>query len=133
MTAREHLRALSEALPPDAVATVPVAWLRALFAQDAGISREDALGTTNAHAPSGDLTAADIAAREKRRPSTVRGWLERGDFPGAYRMHGREWRVPPASYAAWQERQRQGGAPAAPPDASAPLSDWRRVMEREAS
>ena len=50
----------------------------------------------------------------------MRAWVERGDFPGAYKLHGKEWRVPVSSLEAFQNRQR--GA-----KSDAGLSAWRRV------
>jgi len=37
----------------------------------------------------------------------VRAWVERGDFTGAYKLHGKEWRVPISSVEAFQDRQRR--------------------------
>ena len=55
----------------------------------------------DAHAPVPvDLTVAEVATRFGRRSSTVRLWVERGAFPGAYRFRGREWRIPPAALTA---------------------------------
>lgn len=41
-----------------------------------------------------DLSVLDVATLLKRKASTVRGWCASGIIPGAYRLHGREWRVP---------------------------------------
>ena len=67
-----------------------------------------------------DLTIRDLAKLFGKQPSTVRAWVERGDFPGAYKLHGKEWRVPVSSLEAFQNRQR--GA-----KSDAGLSAWRRV------
>jgi excisionase family DNA binding protein len=53
-----------------------------------------------------DLTVEELAAELRRGPSTVRGWLGAGEFPGAYRMNGREWRIPRGDVAAYLDRQR---------------------------
>jgi transposase len=53
-----------------------------------------------------DLTIRDLATMFGRRPSTVRAWVERGDFAGAYKLHGKEWRVPAESVRHFQEQQR---------------------------
>ena len=47
-----------------------------------------------------------MAARFGRKPSTVRGWLDRELIPGAYRFQRREWRVPAAALAAFEAQQR---------------------------
>ncbi|MBX3146967.1 MAG: helix-turn-helix domain-containing protein [Gemmatimonadales bacterium] len=125
MDAREHVRALVEASPDGTVLTVPRAWLAALLGDAADIGPVD-------------LTVADLATRYQRSPSTVRWWLEQGRMPGAYRLQGREWRVPRASLVAFEaaERERQmptqppSPAPAGPPVRRAKvvdLGDWRRV------
>jgi len=67
-----------------------------------------------------DLTVPDLAKLFGKQPSTVRAWVERGDFPGAYKLHGKEWRVPVSSVEAFQNRQR--GA-----KSDAGLSAWRNV------
>src|SRR5947209_826599 len=54
-----------------------------------------------------DLTIRDLAKLFGKQPSTVRAWVERGDFPGAYKLHGKEWRVPPSAVEAFQDRQRR--------------------------
>jgi len=53
-----------------------------------------------------DLTIQDLAKMFGKRPSTVRAWAERGDFAGAYKLHGKEWRVPADSVREFQELQR---------------------------
>jgi hypothetical protein len=68
-----------------------------------------------------DLTSGDLARLFGKRPSTVRAWVERGDFPGAYKLHGKEWRVPASTVEAFQDRQR-GRAKSGPR-----LSAWRSV------
>ena len=53
-----------------------------------------------------DLTLADVADRVGRAQSTVRGWCTRGLLTGAYRLNGRDWRVPSAALDAFLEAQR---------------------------
>ena len=55
-----------------------------------------------------DLTIQHLAAMFGKRPSTVRAWVERGDFPGAYKLHGKEWRVPASAVHEFQAQQRAG-------------------------
>lgn len=112
MDPREALRAIATAVSPDQAVTVPAAWL---------------LEVLNAEPPprpavSLDLTVEQLAAQFGRKASTVRGWLERGDFPGAYRRQGREWRVPASAVQGYQERQR---ASASTPAGSVELGAWR--------
>ena len=71
-----------------------------------------------------DLTLFDVADRVGRAPSTVRGWCSRGLLTGAYRLNGRDWRVPPAALDAFLEAQ---GTHQAPPGSlgATDLSAWR--------
>lgn len=57
-----------------------------------------------------------------RKPSTVRGWCEAGKLPGAYRLRGREWRIPPAALAAIQQAEHEPVTSGGPVD----LGGWRR-------
>jgi hypothetical protein len=122
--ARAGLQALASALPDGSAVPVPREWLLELLS-GAG----DAPRVVVAPA---DLTAAQLAERFGRHASTVRLWLERGAFPGAYKLRGRDWRVPPASLAAFEAREREGKPS---PDTrrtrscgkTADLADWRKA------
>lgn len=124
MDAREHLRALVDASPEGAMLSVPRAWLVALLGD-----AEPGVGPV-------DLTVTDLAERFDRSPSTVRGWVEVGKFPGAYRLQGREWRVPAAGLAAFEEAERGRVITPAPKATPQPprsrskvvnLGDWQKV------
>jgi excisionase family DNA binding protein len=71
---------------------------------EAGVDRDE---------PKNQLTRlAGYSVRELaeylgRSPSTIRDWLRRGEFPGAYKL-GREWRIPKADVEAFLERQKEG-------------------------
>ena len=67
-----------------------------------------------------DLTIGGLAQLFGKRPSTVRAWVERGDFPGAYKLNGREWRIPPSGVDAFRDSQRRLTG----------LSAWRSVKRR---
>ena len=69
-----------------------------------------------------DLAIRDVAQLFGKQPSTVRAWVERGDFPGAYKLHGKEWRVPVSGVEAFQNWQRRRTA-----KSEARLSAWRTV------
>lgn len=99
------LRALLEQLPPETL--IPVGWaLEQLDGAGEGIV---------------DLTVPDVAEALGRAPSTVRQWCADGRLPGAYRLHGREWRIPRSSLARLRDQHDVQGA--APVD----LGAWRRV------
>lgn len=97
----EALRVLAEALPPGSVVPVPREALLELVAASAQAP------ATEAVVPPVDLTVTDVALRYGRHTSTVRAWLERGLFPGAYRLHHREWRVPRTALAAFETHARE--------------------------
>jgi hypothetical protein len=95
--ARRALQVLASALPEGGAVPVPREWLLELLC---------GAGPSPRMADEADLTAVLVAARFGRHASTVRLWLERGMFPGAYKLRGRDWRVPPSSLAAFEERER---------------------------
>lgn len=119
------------------------AWLTALASDGAmvpaarvlerlDVSERDAPVSAPAEA---DLTAAEIARAHGRTPAAVRSWCRRGLLVGAYRLNGREWRVPRAALRDFLEGQARGPARAerkpharvrrrgGPVD----LSSWRKV------
>lgn len=67
---------------------------------------DGAEGSSRTPGPVVDLNVADLAMLFKKRPSTVRAWIERGDFPGAYKLNRKEWRVPASAVDAFQKAQR---------------------------
>lgn len=94
------LRALAEALPPGASVNIPAEWL--LEELEKGVVEDDPRDDTQIT----DITVEQLAGELDRSPSTVRGWLSSGAFPGAYRLQGREWRIPRAEVEAFLNRQR---------------------------
>lgn len=104
-----RLRGALDPLPDGAL--VPVAWVRALV-QDCG--GQEAV----------DLTVEEAGRLLHRAPSTMRTWCARGHIPGAYRLAGREWRIPRAALQALGE----GSGPQRTGDTSRPadLGSWRR-------
>jgi hypothetical protein len=107
----ESLRTALAAMPPGSL--VPRDWLLEQLSSVSPIPSESPALV--------DLTIGDLARLFGKRPSTVRAWVERGDFPGAYKLHGKEWRVPASAVEAFQDRQR-GHAKSGPR-----LSAWRSV------
>lgn len=123
---------------PD-TALVPVSWVRELLAAELGPTDEP-----KSAAPA-LLTVADVAARLHRSPSTVRGWVEAGRFRDAFKLNGRDWRIPAAAVDAFIAGQRPktsrddapGTTISTPADTGVPpgraqpggavdLSDWRK-------
>ena len=111
-----QLRQAAELLPPGASVTLT---REALLELTAGV--EPGPGSSGATGqPAGDLSVADLAARFQRSPSTIRGWLEAGRFPGAYKLSGRDWRVPVSGVEAFVALERRQAAP------RADLGTWRK-------
>jgi excisionase family DNA binding protein len=110
------LRTLAEALPTGQAVPVPREWLLDLL-------EGSSVTADVAQTPGIDLTCHQVADALGRDASTVRAWVARGDFPGAYRLNGREWRIPAESLRAWQEGQRR--RPSAP---AVPIRGGRRLL-----
>jgi len=102
-------------LPDDAL--VPVRWLRERLA-DAG-DRDDRLA---------DLTVEEVAEELGRAPSTIRGWCGAERFLGAYRLRGREWRVPRESVRRMLDQERDGGPTEERDPETVDLGTWRREV-----
>jgi hypothetical protein len=121
MTALERLRQLAAVLPPGASVTLDGAALAELLAEPGGAEQPE---------PAAELmTVQQLAHRFQRAPSTVRGWLEAGRFPGAYRLRGRDWRVPSAAAAAFEATEQGGPVLGTVPTRGA-LDDWRKLRAR---
>ena len=95
----KRLRELAERLPPGGSLTIT---------RDAllGLAAGERCGSEHAVA-SPDLTVAELGERFHRSPSTIRGWCEHGRFEGAYKLHGRDWRVPQLAVEAFLAQQRR--------------------------
>ena len=105
----QQLHAALRPIPDGAL--VPVEWIRALIDEHAG--------------DGADLTAEAVGEMLGRAPSTIRGWCRDGRLPGAFRLRGREWRIPPAALAALRDSdpgQNGCNVRSRPAD----LGSWRR-------
>jgi excisionase family DNA binding protein len=117
---RTALRLLADALPAGTALPVPRELLIELL--DGSPEPDSA-----ASAPA-DLTVEAVAERFGRHPSTVRGWISQQLLPGAYRLRGREWRVPAAALRAFEATARRGMPVASVARTrQVDISDWRRV------
>lgn len=116
MNLADRLRELAERLPPGGFLTLSRDGLLELAAEDDGPA---ACATLPA-----DLTVAELAARFHRAASTVREWCEHGRFAGAYKLNGRDWRVPLAALDAFLAGQRGDRAVAR-------LGAWRAVRRAD--
>jgi hypothetical protein len=109
----DRLRDALAAMPPGTL--VPRDWLVDQ------LSDQPAPAESPPTVAAADLTISDLARLFGKRPSTVRAWVERGDFPGAYKLNGREWRIPPTAVVAFRESQRRQNG----------LSTWRTIGRRK--
>ena len=114
-----RLRTAIDGLPEEGSVTFPVSWLREQLEDDARPDQPHHLA---------GYTVAELAEELGSAQSTVRDWLNRGDFPGAYKL-GRAWRIPRADVRAFIERARCGEEPTrARASSTKPtdLSAWRK-------
>lgn len=129
MTLHERLRQIIEPLPPGASVVLP------RDAIEQWLDSEDAYQLpAEADSVIIDLTIRQVASLMGKKESTVRGWLNAGAMPGAYKLHGREWRIPREELRRFQERQRVGTGPE-PRGTSRPpvLGAWRSEMRVRAA
>ena len=78
------------------------------------------------------MTLEDVAGEVGRAVSTVRTWCNSGQLEGAFRLNGRDWRIPEAALRRYLESQ-------ASPDATrtaisagddVDLGAWRKVRAK---
>lgn len=102
---------------------IPVAWLAEELAKESAVEP----GERPALAVTVDLTVQQVAQRFNRGASTVRTWCEQQRFPNAYRLNGREWRIPAGDVTAFQiaaQTQQRPATAASTPN----LSQWRQHL-----
>lgn len=115
MTIVERLWALAAALPSDrSSVTLTRSDLMALLE-----------GEQASALPSRDLSVEEVAEETGRAPSTVRGWLIRGELQG-YKLNGRDWRVPRPALSAYLEGQVAPESDEEPSE-GVDLGAWRRL------
>jgi hypothetical protein len=120
MSLHKKLEAMVDGMPPGSLITLSVDWLSREMAVDA---RQD---------PEELLTLEDVASRDGRVVSTVRTWCNSGKLPGAFRLNGRDWRVPAQSLTAWRESQQNPTPKAASDPPNDDIGSWRRVRKGRA-
>jgi len=96
----DKLRALVDALPAGSSITLTRADLVNLLDPDDN-------PTLAADLDGRDYSVLDLARLLGRGESTIRTWLGRGEIPGAYRIKGKEWRVPRAAWREFLDREAQ--------------------------
>jgi excisionase family DNA binding protein len=124
MDLHTHLAAIVAAMPNDGSVTLTVATLR-------GWMEEAPSESSSVDGIRIDLTVEQVAEKLNRSPSTIRGWLAADRLPGAYRLRGREWRIPLATLQAFLKRE-AGGADVEPRLAAGKirLGAWRDFVPK---
>lgn len=114
MSLRSALEELARGVPEGGAVTVPVNWLRRLMDEDP-------------HDDGGpDLDVQEAGRRVGRQPSTVRTWCAEGRLAGAYRLGGREWRIPRSALTAFvRSHEASGEGGQARPGSDEELGGWR--------
>lgn len=116
---RALLGELHAALPPGAPVTVtlPREWVAAL------VESADGPRTAEDGSQGVPMTAGKVGDLLGRSAASVRAWCASGRLPGAFRLQGREWRIPRAALDRFLANAAAGrdGAEQAPD-----LSRWRR-------
>lgn len=122
-TALQRLREAAELLP---------AGSSLLLSKEALLGALDAVPGPPDDSPEAgaDLTIEQVARRFGRSKSTIRGWITTGKLTGAYKLQGREWRLPPKALAEFEEVERHGRPQGGPSGRGETLSDWRTVTSR---
>ena len=114
----DEVRALHEAMPPGTAISLPREVLGALLD---GLSPPGGGGRDV-----DDLTLQEAVERVGRALSTVRGWCSGGLLVGAYKLNGRDWRIPTAALDAFLRAQEERRArPPRGASAGSDLSAWR--------
>lgn len=99
MVDRDALFRIAQALPDGTAVPVPRAWLLEL------LEGTEAPGVTSAPLEV-DLTPEEVGAALHRSPVTIRAYCNAELIPGAYRLRGRQWRIPRAALEAFQAAER---------------------------
>jgi excisionase family DNA binding protein len=115
------LERICAGMPEEAAVSLPVVWLRARLQEEA---REGG-------GPDRLLTLEEVAEVVGRAVSTVRSWCNARRIEGAFRLNGRDWRVPESALKKYLEGQARDGVTveAVGPGASADLGSWRKMRK----
>ena len=109
----DRLKAIIDVMPDGASVSLPVTWLR------------DLLGAEGDSPGMGRLLTLEEAGEiVRRRPSTVRTWLNTGRLAG-FKLNGRAWRIRESALRSFIERQESGEPPTIRSSGSVELGDWR--------
>jgi hypothetical protein len=115
----ERLRDLADQLPSGGSLTLTRDALLELVAAESAGRSDLAIALP-------ELTVPELAGRFHRSPSTIRGWCEQGRFEGAFKLNGRDWRIPQPAVDAFLAQQRRQ-----PQVSPVRLSAWRAMRRTE--
>lgn len=121
------LRDLRDTLTPLPLgALVPASWVLEQLDEDVAQTPAATAGAMV------DFTVPDIASRFHRAASTIRTWCENGQLPGAYRLNGREWRIPASAVHALQQAAAERKRPAKSTESpkATDVGTWRDHLQR---
>jgi excisionase family DNA binding protein len=120
MSLRKQLEMMVNGMPPGSSVSLSVDWLREELAA------EDRAGD----APPELLTLDDVAERVGRAVSTVRSWCNSGQLEGAFRLNGRDWRVPASALQKYLEAQAKQEPSEMGNRGEVDLASWRRLRQK---
>ena len=123
MSLRKQLSKMVEGMPPGSSISVPCDWLRSLLAED------ERAGDV----PDELLTLEEVGERMSRAVGTIRTWCNSGQLEGAFRLNGRDWRIPSSVLQAYVENQQNPQDTPGPDDADDDLGAWRRIRKGKAA
>ena len=112
-------------MPPGSL--VPAEWVLAELEGESGIA-----ANTGEAANRADLTLEQASEQVKRSVSTVRGWCASGAVAGAYKLNGRDWRIPPAALRNYLDAQASGAKANGPRTRAGRAPDvggWRKLRK----
>lgn len=131
MTLRAKLEALVNAAPAGTM--VPVSSLAEWIAAESDVP--STLPDGNRTGATIDLSVAELARQYGRCASTIRTWCEQDLLPGAYKLRGKEWRIPASAVESMQRTAREQHAASGPTKAAAPeapaspdIGAWREHL-----
>ena len=109
-----------DGMPEGGYVNLPVEWLR------------DLLVDTNQAGDDPDLLLSleEVGERVGRAVSTVRTWANSGKLPGAFRLNGRDWKVPESALADYLDAQKNPNSQTGVHPQSTDLGSWRSVRRK---
>jgi len=124
LTTLAELRELAERLPVGA----SVVLSRDMLLEALGAPNAPALASTSPEF----LTVAQLGSLLRRSPSTVRGWCEAHRFAGAFKLNGRDWKIPREALDGFLAGQRPEFSREDPPRRAIAAPGDTRVRPRRA-